>query len=109
MGAHVVNRPQATFVRQDDRSEQRESQMMTSPRTQNPIQYWQLRKHLTVEQAAEIIGILRDRYLEIVVSGNEHFTREELQRLLSATAITEDKLRAWEQRPKGDTRNPAAR
>ena len=83
--------------------------MMSSPRTQNPVQYWQLMKRLTVEQAAERIGISPDRYREVVVSGNEHFTQEELQRVLSVTGIAKGALRAWEHRPKGDTRNPLAR
>jgi hypothetical protein len=78
---------------------------MASPRTQNPVQYWQLRSRLTVQQAADRIGITLDRYLTVVLSGESRFTEAEIQRVLSATGIAEDGLRAWEQRPKGDTRN----
>jgi hypothetical protein len=62
-----------------------------------------------VEQAAERIGISRDRYSEVVVRGDERFIPEELQRVLSVTGIAEGTLKAWEQRPRGDTRNPPAR
>ena len=44
---------------------------MASPRTQNPVQYWQLRKRLTVEQAAQRIGNSSDRYRSVVVRGTE--------------------------------------
>jgi hypothetical protein len=79
------------------------------PRTQNPVQYWQLRRHLSIEQAAQRIGISPDRYGAVVVHGDDHFTEEERRRVLAATGIAEDMLRAWEQRPRGDTRNPPAR
>ena len=62
-----------------------------------------------MEQAAERIRISPDRYREVVVSGDEPFTQEEFQRVLSVTGIAEGALRAWERRPRGDTRNPAAR
>jgi hypothetical protein len=79
------------------------------PRTQNPVQYWQLRSRLSVEQAARRIGISLDRYGVVVVLGTEHFTEEEIRRVLAVTGIAEDRFRAWEQRPRGDTRNPPAR
>jgi hypothetical protein len=44
-----------------------------------------------------------------VVLGSEHFTEEEIRKVLAVTGIAEDRLRAWEQRPKGNTRNPPAR
>ena len=62
-----------------------------------------------MEEAAHRIGISPDRYCKVVVLGNEPFTSEEFQRVLSATGIAEGTLRAWEQRPRGDIRNPAAR
>jgi hypothetical protein len=40
---------------------------------------------------------------------DNHFIEEERRRVLAATGIAEDRLRAWEQRPRGDTRNPPAR
>jgi len=79
------------------------------PRTQNPVQYWQLRSRLSVEQAAQRIGISPGRYRAVVVFGKERFTEEEIRKVLAATGIAEDRLRAWEQRPRGDTRNPHAR
>jgi hypothetical protein len=39
------------------------------------VQYWQLRSHLSVEQAAQRIGIPRDRYRAVVVSRNDRFTK----------------------------------
>jgi hypothetical protein len=36
------------------------------------------------------------------------FTEAEIRQVLSVTGIAEDGLRAWKQRPKGDTRNPLA-
>ena len=83
--------------------------VLASPRTQNPVQHWQLRRRLSVEQAAHRIGISPDRYGEVVVLGNSRFTEEEIQRVLAATAIDEARLRQWERRPRGDTRNPPAR
>jgi hypothetical protein len=44
-----------------------------------------------------------------VVFGKERFTEEEIRQVLFATGIAEDRLRAWEKRPGGDTRNPPAR
>lgn len=82
---------------------------MASPRTQNPVQYWQLRHRLSVEQAAQRIGISPERYGAVVVLGTEHFTEGEIRQVLAATGIAEDRLRAWEQRPRGDARNPPAR
>jgi len=79
------------------------------PRTQNPVQYWQLRSGLSVEQAAQGIGISPDRYRAVVVFGKDRFTGEELQQVLAATGVAEDRLRAREQRPQGDTRIPPAR
>jgi len=79
------------------------------PRTQNPVQYWQLRSRLSAEQAAQRIGISPDRYGAVVVLGKDRFTEEEIRQVLAATDIAEDRLRAWEQRPRGDTRNPPAR
>jgi cyanate lyase len=79
------------------------------PRTQNPVQNWQLRKRLSGEQAAQRIGISADRYCVVVVFGKERFTEDEIRQVLAATGIAEDRLRAWEQRPQGDTRNPPAR
>lgn len=82
---------------------------MASPRTQNPLQFWQLRKRLTLEQAANRIGISRNRYFAVVLRGDEKFTEAEIQKVLSVTDIAEDRLRAWERRPRGDTNNPPAR
>ena len=79
------------------------------PRTQNPVQYWQLRARLSVEQAAQRIGVSVARYRDVVVRGDEHFTEEEIRKVLATTGIAEDRLRVWEQRPQGDTRNPPAR
>lgn len=61
------------------------------------------------EQATLRIGISPDRYRAVVVFGKDRFTEEEIQQVLAATGIAEDRLRAWEQRPVGDTRNPPAR
>jgi hypothetical protein len=44
-----------------------------------------------------------------VVFGKERFTEEEIRHILAATDIAEDRLRAWEQRSRGDTRNAPAR
>lgn len=77
--------------------------------TQNPVQRWQLGKRLRAAQAAQRIGISPKRYVEVVVLGFAHFTEEEIQKILAVTAIVEDKLRTWQQRPRGDTRNPPAR
>jgi hypothetical protein len=82
---------------------------VTSPRTQNPVQYWQLRSRLTDQQAADRIGLTLARYRAVVVSGESRFTEAEIQQVLSVTGIAEDRLRDWEQRPKGDVRNPLAR
>lgn len=79
------------------------------PRTQNPIQHWQLRLRLTAEQAAQRIGISLERYRAVVVRGTERFTEEEIRRVLAETGIAEDRLRAWERRPVRGTRNPPAR
>lgn len=79
------------------------------PRTQNPVQYWQLRARLSIEQAAQRIGISADRYGAVIVQGTEHFTEEEIRKVLAVRGIAEDRLRAWEARPRGDTRNPPAR
>jgi hypothetical protein len=81
---------------------------MASPRTQNPVQYWQLCSRLTVEQAAQRIGGSLGRYRAVVVRGTERFTEEEIRRVLAETSIAEDRLRAREKRPLGDTRNPPA-
>lgn len=75
------------------------------PRTQ----YWQLRSGLNVEKAALRIGISPERYRAVVVFGQECFTEEEIRQVLAATGIAEDRLRVWEQRPRGDMRNPPAR
>src|SRR5690349_9756926 len=55
------------------------------PRTQNPVQYWQLRSRLSVEQAAQRIGISPDRYRVVVVAGSERFTDEEIRQVPAAT------------------------
>ena len=81
---------------------------MASPRTQNLVQFWQLRRRLTLEKAADRIGISRDRYRAVVVRGDERFTEVEIQKVLASTDVAEEKLRAREQRPHGDTRNPAS-
>lgn len=73
------------------------------------MQYWQLRSRLTVEQVARRTGIPADRYRAVVVFGEARFTEEEIRKVLAATGIDEDRLRAWEGRPRGDTRNPPAR
>jgi hypothetical protein len=78
------------------------------PRTQNPVQFWQLHSRLSVEQAAKRIGIAPDRYRVVVVFGKDRFIEEEIHQVLAATGIAEDSLRAWEQRPKGDSRIPPA-
>ena len=62
-----------------------------------------------MQEAADRIGITLDRYLTVVLSGEGRFTEPEIQQVLSVTGIAEDRLRAWEQRPKGDVRNPPAR
>src|SRR5579859_4630897 len=54
---------------------------VTRPRTQNPVQYWQLRSSLSVEQAARRIGIPPDRYGTVVVLGTEHFTEAEIRKV----------------------------
>lgn len=82
-------------------TEQNEAQCMASPRTQNPVQHRQLRSRLSVEQAAQRIGISAVRYRAVVVFGNDRFTEEEIQQVLTATGVAEDRLRAWEQRPQG--------
>ena len=79
------------------------------PRTQNPIQFWQLWKRLTVEQAAHRIGIPVERYRAVVVRGDGRFTEKKIRQVLTRTGIPEEGLRAWEQRPRGDIRNPRAR
>lgn len=79
------------------------------PRTQNPVQYWQLRSRLSVQQAVQRIGISAERYADVVVLGNARFTEDEIRKVLTATGIVEDELRAWEQRLQVDTRNPPAR
>jgi hypothetical protein len=79
------------------------------PRTQNSVQYWQLRSRLTVEQATQRLGISPERYGSVVVAGDERFTEEEIRKVIVVTGIAEDRLRAWEHRPRGDTRNPPAR
>ena len=87
----------------------RKRRNMASPRTQNPVQFWQLRKRLTVEQAAHRNGIAVKRYRAVVVRGDSRFTEEEIRQVLTRTGIPEERLRAWEQRPRGDTPNPLAR
>jgi cyanate lyase len=79
------------------------------PQTQNPVQYWQLRSGLSIEQAAQRIGVTPARYRAVAVFGKERFTEEEIQQVLAATGIAEDRLRAWEQQSQGDTRIPPAR
>ncbi len=37
------------------------------PRTENPVQHWQLRSRLSAEQAAQRIGISPERYGAVVV------------------------------------------
>ena len=64
---------------------------MASPRTQNPVQYWQLRSRLTMQEAADRIGISLDRYRSVVISGERRFTEDEIQQVLSATGIAEDR------------------
>lgn len=82
---------------------------MTSPRTHNPVQYWQLRRRLSVEQAAFRLGLSPARYRVVVVLGTERFTDAELRQAQRITGISEETLRVWQQRPRGDTRNPPAR
>lgn len=53
------------------------------PRTENPVQYWQLRSRLSVEQAAERIGISPDLYRTVVVFGKSRFSEPEIQRVLA--------------------------
>ena len=67
------------------------------------------RSRLTVEQAAQRIGISPDRYRAVVVLGKGRFTEDEIQQVLFVTGISEDQLRVWEQRSRGDTRNQPAR
>jgi hypothetical protein len=71
---------------------------------QNPVQYWQLRSGLSVEQAAQRVGISADRYRAVVVFGKVRCTEEEIQQVLAATSVAGDMLRAWEQRLRGDAR-----
>lgn len=59
--------------------------------------------------AASRIGISRDRYRDVVVSGKSRLIEEEIQRIVAVTGISEDRIRTWAQKPCGDTRNPAAR
>jgi len=73
------------------------------------VQHWQLRSRLTIEAAAARIGISPDRYGMVVVLGNGRFTEEEIRQVVAATGIEEERLRAWERQPWGDTRNPPAR
>lgn len=56
------------------------------PRTQNPIQYWQLRSHPSMEQAAQRLGISTDRYRAVVVQGTERLTSLALAALPSVFA-----------------------
>jgi len=79
------------------------------PRTQNPVQSWQLRSRLSVEQAAQRIGIPPERYRAVVVLGDDRFNEPEIQRVLAVTGLAEDRLRAWERRPQGDPRISPAR
>jgi len=44
-----------------------------------------------------------------LVFGKDRVTEDEIQQVLSVTGIAADRLRAWEQRPMGDTRNPQVR
>lgn len=82
---------------------------MASPRTHNPIQYWQLRRRLNVEQAAVRLGLSSARYRTVVVFGTERLTEAELRQVQTIAGIDEKTLRRWQQRPRGDTRNPPAR
>ncbi|HKX19528.1 MAG TPA: hypothetical protein VJT33_16115 [bacterium] len=82
---------------------------MASPRTHNPIQYWQLRRRLNVDQAAARLGLSPARYRAVVVFGKERLSDAEIQQVHTITGIRADALRAWQQRPRGDTRNPPAR
>lgn len=66
--------------------------------TQNPVQRWQLSNRLSVEQSAQRIGVRSDRYRAVVVFGTERFTEEEIQKVLAATDIAEERLRTWERR-----------
>jgi hypothetical protein len=66
----------------------------TPPRTQTPVQYWQLRERLSAEQAARRVGISADRYRAVVVIGTERFTEDEIRQVLAATGIAEDRLQA---------------
>jgi hypothetical protein len=61
------------------------------------VQHWQLCSRLSVEQAAQRLGISSERYRALVVRGTERFTEEEIRRVLAETDIAEDRLRAWEQ------------
>lgn len=82
---------------------------MPSPRTQNPIQYWQLRRRLSLEQAASRLGLSPARYRAVVVFGRERLSDAELGHVHAITGVALDVLRAWQDRPSGDTRNPPAR
>jgi len=81
---------------------------MASPRTQNPIQHWQLRRRLNVEQAAVSLGLSPARYRSVVVLGSDRFSDAELRQVHKVTGISVGNLRAWQDRPRGDVRNPPA-
>ncbi len=81
---------------------------MSSPRTRNPILHWQLRRPLSVEQAASRLELSPIRYRSFVF-GWERLSDAELQQVHTVTGIAVDVLRTWQQRPRGDTRNPPAR
>ena len=87
----------------------RKRKSMPSPRTQNPIQYWQLRQRLSVEQAALRLGLSPARYRAVVIFGMERLSDVELLQFHTVTGIRVEVLRAWQERPRGDTRNPPAR
>ena len=82
---------------------------MPSPRTQNPIQYWQLGRRLSVDQAASRLGLSAVRYRAVVVFGEERLSELELRQVHTVTGVALDVLRGWQDRPRGDTRNPMAR
>lgn len=82
---------------------------MQTRRTHNHVQYWQLRRRLSVEQAAFRLGRSPARYRVVVVLGTERFTDAELRQAQRITGMGEETLRVWRQRPRGDTRNPQAR
>lgn len=81
---------------------------MPSLRTQNPILRWQLRRRLSVEEAAARLGLSPARYRSFVF-GWERLSDAELQQAHTITGIGVEVLQAWQQRPRGDTRNPPAR